>query len=280
MKIAVVNDIHVGRPLTSNGKIRAASHLIEGKLEVFLQNIIRLHTPDVLVNLGDLIRSENEEKDLKSYSKLLSYFTKIQCPVIHLLGNHEIKKMTYNALEKAWLEQGFHQKSFGSTNIGGYHLIWLGLGLDQEDHQVCFLPHEQLNWLKVQLQKTEDPILIFSHCPLDDHDTRGNFFYEAMDNRSKKALFLKNQEEVRNIIAYSSNVKALFQAHLHYFNVKIIDHIPYFTCPAMGDNICSTQVEDNIPEIYTIIDIDQDKLTVKAFSGEFCFTGYEVSLSK
>lgn len=274
MKIAVVNDIHVGKALINNGNVRASSHLIEGKLEGILQHIMQLHSPDLLVNLGDLIRSENKEKDLKSYLKLLSYFSEIQSPVIHLLGNHEVKRMTENELEAAWLEQGFYQKSFGTKNIGGYHLIWLGLRLNPNDQTVGFLPLEQLSWLKEQLEQTELPTLIFLHFPLDDHNTTGNFFYEAMDNQSKKALFLDNQEAVRNIIASSSHVKAVFQAHLHYFNVKLINKIPYFTCPAMGDNICGPQVHDNIPEIYTIITIDNEELNVKAFSRDYCFTGY------
>ena len=32
MKIAVVNDIHVGRCLEHNGKVRASSHLVEDML--------------------------------------------------------------------------------------------------------------------------------------------------------------------------------------------------------------------------------------------------------
>lgn len=277
MKIAVVNDIHVGKALTHNGKVRASSHLIEDKLEGILQDIMQLHAPDLLVNLGDLIRSEGKEKDLKNYLKLISHFSRMQSPVIHLLGNHELKRMAVNELEKAWLGQGLRQKSFGSKMAGGFHLIWLGLELDPKDPRVSFLPSEQLNWLEEKLQQSNQPTLIFLHCALDDHDTSGNFFYEAMDNKSKKALFLHNQEAVRNVIAASPHVKAVFQAHLHYFNVKMINHVPYITCPAMGDNICGPQVNDNIPEIYTTVTIDKQRLTVKAFSGKYCFAGYEES---
>lgn len=35
MKIAIVNDIHVGKPLEHNGKVRASSHLMEGVLKNF-----------------------------------------------------------------------------------------------------------------------------------------------------------------------------------------------------------------------------------------------------
>lgn len=278
MKIAIVNDIHVGKDLIHNGKVRASSHLIGDKLEGILSYILQAHSPDLFVNLGDLIRSENREKDKEAYAKLLSLFSRMQTPIIHLWGNHELKKMEQGELEKIWLEQGIDQKSFGSKKIGGFLLIWLGLVLDPEDQKICILPNEQLDWLIKQLEQVECPTLIFSHCALDDHDTTGNFFYEAMENQSKKALFLKNQAAIRNAITSSSHVKAVFQAHLHYFSVKQIRDVPYIICPAMGDNICGPKMYENIPEIYTIITIDENQLKVKTFSREYCFAGYEQSL--
>jgi len=93
MKIAVVNDIHVGKSLEHNGKVRASSHLIEGTLEGFLKDIHQQHCPDILINLGDLIRSESKELDLQLYRRLVGKFEQVSLPVVHLLGNHELKKM-------------------------------------------------------------------------------------------------------------------------------------------------------------------------------------------
>ena len=118
-------------------------------------------------------------------------------------------------------------------------------------------------------------MVIFTHCAIDDHDVNGNFFYEASDNRSKKALFLENQQEIRKIISSSNSVIAVIQAHLHYFHTKKIDGIPYITCPAMGDNICGPNIKDNVPEIYTIFSFEKNRIVAKAFSGKYCFAGYE-----
>lgn len=92
MKIAIVNDIHVGKPLEHDGKIRASSHLIEDTLKDFLQSIQQQHSPDILINLGDLIRSEGKELDLRVYRRFVGNFGQIGLSVIHLLGNHELKK--------------------------------------------------------------------------------------------------------------------------------------------------------------------------------------------
>ncbi len=275
MKIAVVNDIHVGKSLEHNGKVRASSHLIEDILEDFLQDIQQQHCPDVLINLGDLIRSEGKELDLQAYRRLVSNFGQVNSPVIHLLGNHELKKMPISDIESVWQECGFDQKSYGCKNIGNFTLIWLGLELNPEDHRIRSLPSEQLSWLKRQLNQNNRPTVIFTHCAIDDHDVNGNFFYEASDNRSKKALFLENQETIRNVISASGCVIAVLQAHLHYFHSKQIDGIPYITCPAMGDNICGPNIRDTIPEIYTILTFDKNRIVAKAFSGKYCFAGYE-----
>jgi len=275
MKIAVVNDIHVGKSLEHEGKVRASSHLIENTLQGFLQDIQQQHCPDVLINLGDLIRSESKELDLQAYRRLVSNFEQVSSPVIHLLGNHELKKMPLSDIENVWQECGFNQKSYGYKDVGDFTLIWLGLELNPEDHRIRSLPSEQLSWLERQLSQNNRPTIIFTHCAIDDHDVNGNFFYEASDNRSKTALFLENQESIRSIISASGCVIAVLQAHLHYFHSKQIDGIPYITCPAMGDNICGPNIRDNIPEIYTILTFDKNRITAKAFSGKYCFAGYE-----
>lgn len=206
MKLAVVNDIRVGKSLEHNGRVRASSHLVEDMLPSFLKEIMEQHSPDALINLGDLIRSEERNIDLQKYSRLINNFEELDVPVIHLLGNHELKEMSLEEIVNIWHEQGFNQKSYGSNEIGDFILIWLGMELDSNDHRTRFLPADQMNWLKDQLKQINRPTVIFTHCAIDDHDVNGNFFYEASDNRSKKALFLENQQEIRKIISSSNSV--------------------------------------------------------------------------
>ena len=275
MKLAVVNDIHVGKGLEHNGRIRSSPHLVEGVLSGFVREILEQHSPDALINLGDLIRSEEREIDLQKYRRLIAHFDQVKCPVVHMLGNHELKNMLLKDIENAWSEQGGEQKSYGWKDIDDFTLIWLGLELDSDDHRIRFLPSVQLDWLRKQLRKVNRPTVIFTHCAIDDHDVSGNFFYEASDKRIRKTLFLENQKEIREIISSSKSVIAVIQAHLHYFHTKKIDGIPYITCPAMADNICGPIAKDNVPEIYTIFSFEGNQIIAKAFSGKYCFAGYE-----
>jgi hypothetical protein len=142
------------------------------------------------------------------------------------------------------------------------------------------LPSEQLAWLENALRQTVKPLLIFVHCPVDDHDTSGNFFYEALDSQKKEALFLTNQDTVRNLICSYSNVVGVFQAHLHYFHARSLNGLSYITCPAMSDNICAPDIEHTMPEIYTLVTVEKCQLSVKAYSKTFCFAGYQHDLGR
>ena len=94
MKLAIVNDIHVGKSLEHNNRVRASSHLVEDMLLGFLKELTQQHSPNALINLGDLIRSEERNIDLQKYCSLIKNFEELEVPVIHLLGNHELKKMS------------------------------------------------------------------------------------------------------------------------------------------------------------------------------------------
>ncbi len=279
MKIAILNDVHIGRALEYKGKFRAASHLAESILPQVLLDIMELHVPDLIVNLGDLIRRDSKEVDLINYRQALRHFKGLSCPVIHLLGNHEIRNLSATLIEYEWERAGFLQSSYGALHFGEARIVWLGIDADKGNHQIRRLPNEQLTWLKgILLEECSVPTLLFTHCGIDDHDVRGNYFVEAFD-APRESLFLENQFEIRKAIADSNAIRGVFQAHLHHFHCKFIDGIPYVTCPAMGDNICGPGVHLNFPEIYTIVTLEQGNLIVKAYSREFSFAGTESSCS-
>lgn len=275
MKIAIVNDIHVGPPLQFKELMRASSHLVEQKLQDLLHYIQNTHQPDLVVNLGDLIRSQNRESDVSLYQKLIPFFRTLQTPSLHLVGNHELKCNSVETIESLWENHGYLQKSYGSLEINGHLIVWLGLEIRDTHYKRRVVPDEQVVWLQEKLQQTQKPVYLFTHTPFDDHDVTGNFFYETFDARNTQGFFLENGNHLREIVATCPYVKAVFQAHLHYFHCKMIGSVPFITCPALGDNICGPNAQDNVPEIYTIVQANNSRLNIKAYSREFCFAGLE-----
>ncbi len=276
MKIAVVNDIHVGLQMEHKGQMRAASHLAERRFPELLMRIVEKHQPDCVVNLGDLIRGESREIDIKRYLQSLSAFQKISCPTIHVIGNHEIRYMSVSDVEQCWKERSFDQISYGTRVILGVRIIWLGMLAKKEDGKKHYLPEDQLHWLRHQLESAKEPILVFIHCAIDDQDARGNFFYEELEKGDSSSFFLENQLEIRAILQKNKLLRGVFQGHLHYFHMRVIDDLPYITCPAMVENICAPGMRDNFPEVYTILDIEPQGATVKCYSRDHCFAGIEL----
>lgn len=275
MKIAIINDVHVGKPLERDAKVRAASHLAINTLPHLLDHITKLHAPDMIVNLGDLIRSENKKTDLKGYAQSISHFNKVKCPVLHILGNHELKHMSVQDVETIWEKTGFYQKSYGMQELGKAALIWLGMEYKPHNLIKHRLPDEQLTWLKRTLQQLQKPAILFTHCAIDEHDVKGNYFYEGYELKNTHGFFLENCKAIQSILSESEFVQIVVQAHMHYFHAKIIERIPYVTCPAMGDNICGPSMIDNMPEIYSLLTFNSKHLSLKAFSREYCFAGVE-----
>lgn len=277
MKIAIINDVHVGKPLMHKGRVRSSSGSVLKIFESFLYEISKRHQPDLIINMGDLIRSDSKEADLYAYSNLLNHYKLLNIPTIHLLGNHEIKQMQIAEVEAKWQEYGFEQNSYGFRSFHEIEILWLGIGIEEGRY---VLPLEQVKWLEQILGQSSKPLFIFIHCPIDNHDVSGNFFFEALDDRKKDILFIKNYESVRNLISLNSNVVAVLQAHLHYFHVNCLEDLPFITCPAMGDNICAPDIELTMPEIYTLLTIKDNQFNVKAYSREYCFAGYQQVLKK
>lgn len=275
MKIAIINDVHIGKPLERNNAMRAASHLAAESLPKLLSHIETQHAPDILINLGDLIRSEHKEIDQKNYTHAITHFKQVKCPVLHLFGNHELKRMSAKDIEDIWGQSGFHQKSYGLKKFKGIALIWLGLEYNPANYFKHTLPNEQLNWLRDTLQELNLPVIIFTHCAVDNHDVKGNYFYEGYTAKETSGFFLHNYEEIQQAISECPLVEIVVQGHLHYFHSNIFENVPYVTCPAMGDNICGPNVSHHIPEIYSLLTFSENRLTLKAFSREYSFAGFE-----
>lgn len=280
MKIAILNDVHIGKPLERGQIVRAASHLAEYCLPKLMDHIEKQHAPDLYINLGDLIRSEDKSEDSLRYQQAIQHFTRIKRPVLHLLGNHDIKHMSPHDVEAIWKKNGFSQKSFGAREMNGFMLIWLGMHYQPGYPFKHCLPHEQLTWLGNTLQNADKPCVVFTHCAVDDQDVSGNFFYEGYEAKDKRGFFLENYEEIQRVISGCPFVKIVVQAHLHYFHAKIINKVPYVTCPAMGDNICGPTISHHMPEIYSLLTLAGSEMVFKSFSRDYCFAGSEFKMRK
>lgn len=275
MKIAFINDIHVGKDAVKDGHVRAASSKAFSYLPSVI-NQIKKHLPDLLVDLGDLIRSESVSEDFRNYEKTLNIFESFEKPVIHLLGNHEVKQLKVEDIKSIWQKQGIEQEVFGSRVVNGIKCIWLDFEQEKNAQGIrTTLPQTRLDWLDEELSKDKTPVIILSHYVLTDQNLDGNFYFEKPLNIFGE---YNNKEVVLAILKKHRHILSVFSAHTHELHFKVVDNIPHITLPAMVENIAAPETNDNFPEVYTIVNIEEKIITVKCYSRQYCFTTLEIKI--
>ena len=272
MTIAVVNDIHIGKDLLKDGYTRATSSQSEKKLPKVLDHI-KKHSPDLLVNMGDLIRGESVEEDKKNFEKGIDMFDGLEFPVIHLLGNHEVKQLTVSDIISVWRKKNIEQEIIGSRIIQNVNFVWLDFDQTKSENGIdTFLSSKSLLALDQKLNNNY-PAIIFTHYVCTEQNLDGNFYFAK-----PREIFsrYRNTSDIQSVIKKHKNILAIVSAHTHGLNLQTINKIPYITLPAMVENITAPEINNNFPEIYTIIDLSKNTLNIKCYSREFCFATLEL----
>lgn len=214
---------------------------------------------DFIVELGDLKdQSEKPNKKetisfLKEIDSLLISYGK---PVYHVLGNHDMDNISKNEyLLNTSNPKGCKGKNYYSFKCNGYKFIVLdgNYNLDQTDYdsgnfnwEEAIIPDHEFNWLKNELEKGEEPIIVFIH--------------QLLDNESNlyKGLYIRNADEVNELLVKSNRVLAVFQGHHHDGGYSYQNGIHYFTMKGMIEGKLPDNNSYAIVEIYSNGDIVVD----------------------
>ena len=204
------------------------------------------------VNLGDIIQdTQSKEKDMECLRFMFERLGRIQCPCYSILGNHDLKMM--DTVEE--VEQILGQRSTGSVNVGGYHLVFLTtevrpeLGLDRGGcYKAQYLSAQTLAWLKGDLEQNDLPCVIFTHYGLaEDSDV------------ADECMFMKNRADVKALIRGDKNVRAVISGHQHKTKMLVEDGVPYYLVGSM--TACSEQ--PGVPDgVYMTLTTDGNELQV------------------
>lgn len=161
------------------------------------------------INLGDIIQdTNNKEKDIECLEYMYDYLKKFNSPCYSVFGNHDLKM--FDSAEEVEKIFGYESSKF-SIDVEGFHLVFLTTDVMPElgvrrggSYKTQNLTPQSLQWLKNDLDNNDLPCLLFTHFPLAENE-------EIED----ECAFLKNRNEVKEIIYNDKNVKAVFAAHQH-----------------------------------------------------------------
>lgn len=192
---------------------------------------------DFIIQLGDFCFPKEENRTF------LETWNSFNGPKYHVLGNHDMDISSKQGIMD-FLEMENNYYSFDSK---GFHFIVLDPNFFVDSS--AYIPYEnsnyyaygntrgnfppdQLEWLREDLEKTSNPVILFSHQPLSSTDSTKNV-YEV------RAILEKANEE-----AGFKKVIACFNGHTHTNDCKEINGIHYIQINSMsykwlgGDYAC------------------------------------------
>jgi len=216
-----------------------------------------------LVELGDF-KDQNsppvEHRTLSYLQAIESVFQKFDGQTYHVLGNHDTdslsKKQFLSNIENTGIDSN---KSSYSFDFNDFHFVVLDANYksdgDDYDHgnfdwTDANIPPAELKWLKQDLAATHKPVIVMIHQLLD----------------GTGSVYVKNANNVRQVLEQSGKVLAVFQGHHHDGHYSRINGIHYYTLKAM--------IEGPGPEnnSYAIVEVLPDM--------SINITGYRKAVSK
>jgi UDP-2,3-diacylglucosamine pyrophosphatase LpxH len=224
--------------------------------------------------------------------KILQKYNSFEKPAYHCLGNHEFDFSSVEEVVSAYNMPN----NYYSFHIGGWHFIVLDGNYiktadgkyEHYDHSHYFwqdlpwMATEELHWLENELQKTNEPVVIFSHQPLYNRDWAE----------------IKNWREFEDVIQKAKkqgkDVRLCVYGHLHVDEVREQNGVLYYGANSMTNMWVdedyqafrfSKEIDEKYPNvrytipydraIFSIVTLDDEGVAVKGVNGNYIQPGPE-----
>lgn len=176
--IGVVADAHAGQ---ENGW---------QKLSTFAWKMANYEYPDIIVDLGDLIESRKDYKNISKkaaeadYRKARSIISRY--PVYSVIGNHELLSMSKDNIRSLTGRSNYY-----SVNVRGYNIIVLDSNYNTVGGDNLIYPGTisdgEEKWLENKI-KSSDRNIVFIHHPLYNLTNSGDIEDIIHDNKNRVIL--------------------------------------------------------------------------------------------
>lgn len=225
LRIAIVTDIHHGKPSTAK---RGDAAL--GLMEEFARYVKESGATHVL-DMGDRISDENRDTDLVLAAEVAEAFRAVNAPVWHLNGNHDRDHMTVadnEALLGQSLDHAVH-------DIDGWRIVlWRADSrIRRGDEGNGFvLTEADLVWLSRTMQATDRPTLVVSHVPISGHAQTGNYYFQNNPGSSTYPM----GERARAALALARVPVVCLAGHVHWNTVTSVNGITHLTQQSLTES--------------------------------------------
>lgn len=227
LRAGIITDMHKTSKADSSTRIYSTA---TDKMKVFIE-AVKKEKPAFIIELGDFVDTLAPGTDpAANLRDIEALFTSFGGPAYHVLGNHDFDNLKreefLSGITNTGIEKG---KTYYSYDAGGVHCIVLDADYtpgkfrpyDMNTPEDTFwtwvdtiIPPQEMEWLKKDLEKTDKPVLVFSHQTLDRVDEQDHN--------------IKNASAVRALLEKSGKVLAVISGHDHqggYSNIKGIHYV-------------------------------------------------------
>ena len=223
IKIGFVTDIHGKKSKSAGGALYQTERRL---LSNFIPRMNNIFKPKFVVQCGDLIEGTRRfgAKSIGDFSALLNSFAKLQMPLLHVIGNHELRGLS----KDQWLSMTNNASSYYYKDFDGFRIIVLDgnenetIGLSDEEKYAYVISPKQLEWLAETLEETNARKLVFIHYPLfNPNKGAGDKILDSEQVPILHDLFAKNE------------VIGVFSGHTEQLVLVEKDGVRYFIIPGL-----------------------------------------------
>lgn len=223
-KIVIFTDLHYWENIQNKSRPGVNTHWNTDDLVVEFKEEVKELSPDVLVNLWDLIFWNNLKEKLKRYKYMNELlFSQLSLPSYHLLWNHEFFATASQDIEKALDSDMRNAFTISDTR----HIL---LDIEFSEEKLFQVSDETITWLQEEL-KTELSVIIYCHYPITQKEENISYYHKKIPKRS----FLANSERLSDVIRWTT-CKYWISWHTHFHYETEIDWIKHISLPSFSED--------------------------------------------
>lgn len=259
LTLALVTDLHFGPEAHFGGKLRKLTAQAPALARAFVARMNDVVRPDLVVNLGDDIEDEGYEADRDRYAACVGILKGARAELVNVAGNHDTVNLAPSDLLSVWADgsPSLHR----SFDRGGLHFLVLHTR-EAKDLSVT-LGADQLAWIEADLGAHPGPTIVLMHHSAADQDLRGNRWFE----RAPHICLVQERKRLRELFQRHGGVRAVFNGHLHWNHLDVIEGIPYVTIQSLIENL-----DDDAPgraaNAHAVVRIGPRRIVVEVVGAE------------
>ena len=225
LRLAIVADIHHGRPSTAKRGDRALPLMAE------FAHFVRDAGVSYVLDLGDRISDENRDTDLVLEAEVAEAFRAVPAPVWHFNGNHDRDHLSVEDNERLLGQSLGHEVH----DLGDWRIVlWRADSRIRRgpDHQGFVLTEPDLVWLARTMQAADRPCLVVSHVPVSGHSQIGNYYFQ---NNPASSVY-PMADRARAALALARVPVVCLSGHVHWNTVTCVDGITHLTQQSLTES--------------------------------------------